>query len=324
MKEYLSFRFKGSELILYWLAFIIIVLAPYFYVSLQSDKIGEAPWISILAFLLLFIGQLLFTYILYVLLIRGVVYKGEPLEFVGKFGDYLKIIVIGVLLSIVTIFIYSPWLIQRITSFIINNTRYKGEPFDFKGKGSTLFLIILLSMVVPLIIISVIIGIIASQNSGAATPDSLPSIIITIYSFMTILMVVFYYLYYRWFINIEYQSILIRLDTKHLPAIGKFFLEILLSIITLGIYMPLATVRLYEYFVSKIKGKRDNVLIFRFGYDIESLKDFLFIWGQSLLTIITLGVYYPWCIERVGKRILGKTYVEKFTTSENEAVAEGV
>ena len=87
--------------------------------------------------------------------------------------------------------------------------------------------------------------------------------------------------------------------------------EILLTIITLGIYFPIAMIRLYKYFADKtIANGTDRKL--KFGYDIDPLNDFLFIWGQTLLTIITLGIYYPWAFCKIGKRILSKTYLTEY------------
>ena len=91
---------------------------------------------------------------------------------------------------------------------------------------------------------------------------------------------------------------------------GKIAIEALLSVVTLGIYLPLATVKLYKYFVERTVARSDESNK-QFGYDIEPKDDFLFIWGQTLLTIITLGIYYPWAFCKVLDRVVGKTYVEE-------------
>ena len=55
-----------------------------------------------------------------------------------------------------------------------------------------------------------------------------------------------------------------------------------------------------------------------FGFELEPIPDFLFIWGQTLLAIITLGIYYPWAMAKIGKRVLAKTYT--WVVSESEAL----
>jgi uncharacterized membrane protein YjgN (DUF898 family) len=87
-------------------------------------------------------------------------------------------------------------------------------------------------------------------------------------------------------------------------------LQILLTIITLGIYFPLAYLKLYKYFIEKTIAIKESETL-HFGFDLENGKDFIFIWGQTLLSVITLGVYYPWAYCKIGKRFLNKTFLTK-------------
>jgi len=84
----------------------------------------------------------------------------------------------------------------------------------------------------------------------------------------------------------------------------------LLTVITLGIYGPLAFLRLYQYFITKTKGIADEGQTVRFGYDLQYGRDWLFIWGQLLLTIIPFGIYFPWAFCGITRLILRKSYVE--------------
>jgi len=47
------------------------------------------------------------------------------------------------------------------------------------------------------------------------------------------------------------------------------------------------------------------------GYDGDQFSAFLFMWGQILLTVITLGLYYPWAFSKIAHRVLTQTYVTK-------------
>ena len=109
-------------------------------------------------------------------------------------------------------------------------------------------------------------------------------------------------------VNIDYKGYTISWRTNFWNSIGKIAIELILTLITAGIYWPLAMVRLYKYFTKKTFADSDERTR-QFGYDIDQWNDFLFIWGQSLLTMITLGIYYPWALSKVGSRILGKTYL---------------
>ena len=112
-------------------------------------------------------------------------------------------------------------------------------------------------------------------------------------------------------VNIKYKEYHIRWNTEFFPSVGKIALEIILSMITLGIYFPLAYLRLYKYFSGKTQSNVVDNKRIQFGYDIDPKNDFLMLWGQILLSIITLGIYYPWAFCKISKRVLGKTYIEK-------------
>lgn len=107
-----------------------------------------------------------------------------------------------------------------------------------------------------------------------------------------------------------YKNFTISWKTTFWSACGKIALEIFLSLITVGIYYPLAWIKLYKYFVDRTVATSDERTL-EFGYDIEPASDFLFIWGQSLLSIITLGIYYPWSCCKIYGRIVGKTFIEE-------------
>jgi uncharacterized membrane protein YjgN (DUF898 family) len=124
-----------------------------------------------------------------------------------------------------------------------------------------------------------------------------------------IIMIPYMYLAYRWMVNIKYKSYIIKWETKFWNSCGKIALELLLSVITVGIYFPMAALKLYKYFAERTFAKSGETKR-KFGFEADNIKDFLFIWGQILLTIITLGIYYPWFICKLGTKILDRTYLE--------------
>ena len=65
----------------------------------------------------------------------------------------------------------------------------------------------------------------------------------------------------------------------------------------------------YRYFMHKTVAQSPEQ-VKHFGYELESSKDFFFIWGQSLLILVTLGIYFPWAVSKIGSRVLEKTYLE--------------
>jgi hypothetical protein len=79
-----------------------------------------------------------------------------------------------------------------------------------------------------------------------------------------------------------------------------------------------AYLRIYRYFVHLTVAQSENNRK-TFGYDLEPKRDFLFIWKQTLLIALTLGVYFPWAVSNISVHIIGKTYIEEELDTEQNA-----
>ena len=178
------------------------------------------------------------------------------------------------------------------------------------GKGVQLLKIALLYYILPLIIASIVIGIFFGRGSEHALLKNTVTQITTLF-----IAIPFMYLRYKWMVNVKYKDYLIQWDTEFWSSCKTILLQVFLTVITFGIYYPLALVKLYKYFAEKTVANSDKGTK-KFGYDIEVQDDFLFIWGQWLLTIITLGIYYPWGFCKIADRILSKTYLEEVAVTE--------
>lgn len=331
MKNYFKFNLTGNKLFPIWLIFMVLFLIPYIYVQykLQDFKghtqnpqealgqLGEIfTWYGIMFVLIIIEYAILFF--IAKLSIKSIQYKDESFSFVGNFGEFLSVYIPGFLLSIITIGIYSPWFMANMINFFAQKTSYKSDKLEFKGKGFDLFLIILFTLIIPMIVLMFVIGIfafIAGMNGTMPqrdpTTNPLAALSAVAMMFAIFLMVIPYMYYaYKWRVNFNFKSYNIQWETSFWSSAAKIALEILLSMITVGIYTPLAILKLYKYFVERTIAKSETSSK-KFGYDIEPGKDFLFLWGQSLLGLITLGIYYPWAFCKVSDRVLGKTYSEE-------------
>lgn len=308
MKKYLSFNLNAQKLLPVWIMYLVLVLSPYILLTKQQ-KGSPADLVSAImvfaTYIIIAVVAYLIVFYIAKLVIDSVSYKDQALQFGGSFGEYVGKVLLGFFLSIITLGIYFPWFIQSVMSFFIDNTTYSSSAFKFKGKGLRLFLIITLVYVLPLLIL---IGVMARVM---ITDGQTSSMILVIQFVMFVILIPYIYLVYKWMVDIAYKGFNIAWKTKFWNACGKIALELLLVVITVGIYWPLAMLKLYQYFAERTFAQSDLQTL-RFGYDLEQLRDFLFLWGQSLLTIITLGIYYPWALSKIGARVLGKTYlVEK-------------
>ena len=308
MKNYFNFTLTGKKFLPVWLLFLVFFILPYAAMikTLGHPNPGEPPSLLILPlFLLLIIVAFVITFYIAKLTIVNIAYKEKTVAFSGSFGKYTGIFLLGIFLSIITLGIYIPWFIRNIHRFLINNSSYESTPFNFLGKGGKLFLIFLLSAIIPMIALSVIMF---NYMAFIINQFSIEKFVFQL--IYMLIMIPYMYLFYRWLVNVSYKNYIISWETSFWPSCGKIAVEILLTAITLGIYYPLAMVRLYKYFADRTTATAEGVRR-SFGYDIEPLHDFLFIWGQVLLSIITLGIYYPWAYYKIGRRILSKTYLEQ-------------
>jgi uncharacterized membrane protein YjgN (DUF898 family) len=307
MKNYFSFTLTAKKLLPIWLLFLVFFMVPYVTMILKMKEIqsAESPSLLILPLIivLVIIAFVLHFYITK-LTIENMVYKDKSIEFTGTFGGFIGIVLLGFFLSIITLGIYTPWFIRDLNRFFIDHSSYNSQMFKFQGKGGKLFVILLLTLFLPIIILTSVLVSFAINHAGQMGNYMIIQQVVTI-----ILMIPYLYFVYKWMINIDYKNLNIRWETNFWSACGKISAEIILIVITAGIYMPLAMLRLYKYFSEKTVAIAEDRKL-RFGFDIDQLNDFLFIWGQTLLIIITLGIYYPWAFCKIASRISSKTYLE--------------
>ena len=311
MKKYFDFTLTGKMLLPIWLIFYIVLLVPYvLYFKIltgQTQSGNPNPMIF-----LLFLGIMIIAFIIWFYIVKisieNVKFNNSQINFNGKFSTFLGKVLLGLLLSIVTLSIYMAWFIRDITRFVVNNSSIDDTKFEFKGKGGTLFLILLLSVLAPTILLTLIMG----KHLIAMNQNFLYTLIYQ--GVAMIILIPYFYLIYKWMINIKYKDYHIQWQTNFFESCGKILVEVLLIMITLGIYMPLAYLKLFKYFSERTIAQKDNSTL-QFGYELDSKNDFLFLWGQMLLTIITLGIYYPWAYSKIGKRVLSKTYVTEINAA---------
>ncbi|HLP04189.1 MAG TPA: DUF898 family protein [Paludibacter sp.] len=311
MKNYFDFNLTGKKLLPYWLIMYVIIAGVVWLIhSFQPGVFNPAspdltPGVGKLigGVAILYMAMFVFYFYFYKLGIQGLQYKDQPFTFKGKLGRFLGILFPGIFLSIITFGIYIPWLVKRMMSFFVDNSEVSSNPFSFKGKGGELFIIFLVTLFIPIILIAAIRGMFTFAN-GMHEPKSLD---LPMQAVTQLLMIPYIYFFYKWKVNISYKGYLVKWETDAWKSCGTIFVQMLLIIITLGIYYPLGYLRIYKYFAERTVATSEHG-IKRFGYDLEPVDDFLYIWGQILLSIITIGIYVPWALCNIMKRVLGKSH----------------
>jgi len=319
MKSYLNFTLKGRQFLPVWIAFFLFFMIPYYFLLgefnelISSDVPANGP--SKLFFLyLVFVLAMAYTFIFFMvkLVVQSIGYKEGKVLCEYHLGKYIGIIISGLVLSIVTVGIYVPWFIKNIHRFFTNGASYNSHRFSFKGKGGKLFLIMTLTIFIPFLLVGILLFSILESTIDLQSQNFL-----LIYKLIVMFSLVpNIYLILKWMVDFRYKDYLIKWDTEFFPATGKIALELVFAVITFGIYFPMAYIRLYHYFAEHTKSNVVNERQISIGYDGDQLSDFLFMWGQILLTVITLGFYYPWAFSRIAERVLTQTFVAtKIVTS---------
>jgi len=330
MKNYFKFNLTGRKLLPVWLFYMFLFLIPYICIQVRMQSFKAQPTADphetmqhmseigglFGIMLLLMIVRYAISFFIAKMSIENTEFKLKNFEFGGRFGEFIGIIILGFFLTIITLGIYSPWFIKKVYDFFSENSTHDSNSFKFNGKGKDLFIIITLLIIATMCIFAVF-GMITAVSLLTKNPSHAPSPIGSISIFIAILILMIPYLYYvtKWSINFTFKSYTIRLETQLWKSLGKIALELLLSVITLGIYLPLAYLKLYQYFMENTFAESDEKSK-TFGYDMEAGSDFLFIWGQLLLSIITLGFYFPWAYCKTADRIMSKTYSEDIEMDE--------
>lgn len=313
MKSYFDFELDGRRFLPVWLVFLVLVVLPYgFCVKMLVDGYMNVEFEMLdprYPFLMLAINvvSLLIYFFIIKLTILGIRYSGREIRFEGRYGTYLGKGLLGTFLSIITAGFYSGWFFKDLAKFFVNKSSLDDETFEFLGNGGVLMFIILFAFMLPVGLIQWIIMLvfISSPDVSLNVSESLFFLPVTV-----IVLIPCMYLFYQWLVDIRYKGYHLSWKTKFGPACAKILGQVLLMMVTLGIYMPLGCLRLYRYFAERTVAERVGKSL-RFGYELDAKADFLFIWGQLLLTLVTLGIYYPWAYSKIGKRVLSKTYCEE-------------
>ncbi|MFW5820892.1 MAG: DUF6693 family protein [Bacteroidota bacterium] len=309
MKKYLSFHLKGEEIFKYFIFLLLIILIPtLIFLNARgwdnSQDLTTSEWILVFVlFLFAFFGSLALMFFIYKLSIENVEYDNERLGFSGDMGKFFRIIVKGILLTVITIGIYLPWFVKEVYGFFIEESSYRQKHFKFLAKASDLFVVFLLAFLIPMIILAIFF------HDNNYRDYSMKGYLYN--NIQTVILAPFIFFYYRWFINIKFSDFHIKFDADIMEGIGVVLLQTLLITLTFGIYFPVGYLKIYRYYLNKTKVEDEAGKKIHLDYEMDSTNDFLFIWGQTLLSIITIGIYSPWAYCKVMGRVLGKTSLEE-------------
>ena len=74
----------------------------------------------------------------------------HPMEFTGSGGEYFRVWIVNVLLSIVTLGIYTPWARRRTAQYFYSHTLVAGSPLEFTAQQRKMVMGFVLLMLITL------------------------------------------------------------------------------------------------------------------------------------------------------------------------------
>lgn len=314
MKSYFKFNLQGGALFPIWLCYLAFILSSYLPILYQFKIISPPNFSSVWTFpitISIFVIALVLMFYVTKLIFENVEIKGNTFQFEASILRFVGLLFLNLILMIITLFIYTPWAIRSLHRFFSGSISYNGGNFNFIGRGSYLLLIFILSLLVPFFIVSSVVMHFFTGDvfftAGKVNMEQLNKIGYSYQIIMAFVIIPYTYLFYNWLFNFTYKNYFINWETDFWLACGKIFKELFLSVITLGIYIPMALLNLYKYFIERtvMQSGEGN---YSFGFDLDAKKDYIFVLKQTLLSIVSLGFYYPWAICKVGAMVLGKTF----------------
>ncbi|MEI6141032.1 MAG: DUF898 family protein [Mariniphaga sp.] len=349
-KNYLNFRLKGIRILPVWILFIVFFIVPFYFMLGEISELTamEVPAEGTSKMFFVYLTIVLMMYFIFIftfskLIVRSIELKGIRLRYRYDAGKYVWMILSGLLFSIVTLGIFIPWLIKNIHGFFIQGITYHSQRFEFNGEGSKLFLIFTLTILIPFLIVGIVLFSILNSEINLwiyqlIVISILVSLIYLIFKWMVdirykdylirldvgffaamwkiaieLVMAVIFVFIFQWLMmvsNVFLGENIILWDSPYFPVTAKIVIELVMIVITAGFYFPMAFIRLYRFFTAHTKSNVIDGRQVTIGYEGDQVEVFRFIWGQILLSVITLGIYFPWAFTRIVSKLFTQTFVE--------------
>lgn len=149
-----AYHGTGKDLLIGFLKAVVVFGVPVVALNILPDLLGGGPAIKLVAQLLLYGLILIFIPIAIVGALRyrlsRTSWRGIRLSFRGPALEFVKLFVIGSVLTIVTLGFYSPFFAVKRYGFLVSHAYFGNQRFDFDGTGKDLFRAYLLAVLLTL------------------------------------------------------------------------------------------------------------------------------------------------------------------------------
>ncbi len=241
-------------------------------------------------------------------------YGGEAFESDYSTRRYVGLVVGGVALTVLTCGLYLPWFITRLMRFFCEGVSHSFHLMTFRGKAMRLFAISILTLVLPVVAVVAL-----AQHSDLLDPTKFsfdmmsfgPLLGLGVVLLEIFCVSLFVVLLYRWWVDVTYGDKVVTTRMPLLSATGFVVWQGVLSLLTAGLYAPMASLRMMQYVAERSVVVGADGEEKRLGLRLRSWRDWAWMWGQMLLLVVTLGIYLPWFYAKTMNRFGSRLYVEE-------------
>ncbi len=235
------------------------------------------------------------------------------LTFHGSGGTLFGIQVVNVLLTIVTLGIYSFWAKVRVRGYLLSQTDFQGDRFAYHGTGRELLNGSLKAGLVFGLPVALLNSVPELLGAGDAVKIAAAFLIYALFMvFIPFAMVGARR--YR-LSRTSWRSIRFSFRGRVLDFVKLFIGGLLLSLITLGAYYPIFEVRRYAFMVSHSYFGNQ-----KFEFDGQG-RDLLWSYLAAVpLFLLTLGIYWFWFLANKQRYLMDHT---SFATARFHSTVTG-
>lgn len=285
---------KGVDLfkkaILFLIGFIVAIIA--------FGAVAEsAPAAAVLLYVLVILGALALDYVFLSMLVNAVSFNNERFSWQGTMGKFMIINIKGILLSCITVGIYSAWYAKALTDYLAESIKYPGKDISFNSEAKTLLKYMVLSFIIPLIGIVLLLGALTFISGGSTGAIVLAVLIYIVGIFF--IMAFYSYFVYLWSVNFTFGEDSVTLSADLKESVKFLIGQFLLIIVTFGIYSFAAEVKIFGYFTDRVVFTNNSGVGRFLKFKGNTSEGFFLLLGQTLLTMITFGIYMPWAYANI-------------------------
>ncbi len=347
MTKRFNFNLKWEQAAIYWYPLLIINMLIVF-VSFKDywdtaniqpmGSMSEAYSEVVLSGLFMFAATVI-IYIIGLLLIRKIMnsihfgdisFKAEfsvwnvlgywMLYFVYMIGivllgfafAWLKVPIVSIVLPFLWIYLIL-LNTKMMVKYIFRCTGYDESAFAFKGTSKGLFIVYLKVFGLYLLSMIIIIPFMLLSGASFTTSSVYPiPIYIIFYALSAFIGSIMLLLFADWIINLKYKDYDINFNDLEFKDYLRFGGELTLGALTLGFYSPKAFMNITDLLLSKLN-VHSGAAKFEFKFEGNTGEGYKLILIEGLLSLITLGIYSPFAIEKIYKWYFSKITAEKIS-----------